>query len=506
MSAGELVEVQGGAAEIVARASGMFRMSDLELALARVTARPLPQLWAVPGGVTLGMLSNRWLADMQGSLDPRTIGLYRLHFTAHLIPHFGAAQGIVKASIAEYGRERLRVVKRATVQKERSTLRSFLAWCHEQGYLSELPDFPDLPRRATGTSFHRRRRGKPTELSPQECSALIAALPEWAVSKKTGRFPVRARFKFMFETSLRPATLDALCVPEHYSRGAETLRISDEDDKARFGREVPLSAEARAALDAVCPDAGSIFGTHDYREQLKRAAEKVLPPHKAATFCAYDFRHGRLTQLAETGNLPGVAYLAGHKRVTTTSIYVKPGARAAKAVLGADASEQPSGSRIVRGLAELSAAGLRALEPPASEAQAAAEWQVLINALAELRNEAEQAAKHKPQKRAVSPRDPDELDDRVEAVVASGNFSAQLVLRARVGCSLARLRASLRRLTAAARVVKVRDGAGNAVWRVGAPAHVTRSRPPVSVTVPRPVPARESTAGIPSSRSAASRR
>jgi hypothetical protein len=62
-----------------------------------------------------------------------------------------------------------------------------------------------------------------------------------------------------------------------------------------------MSAEARAALDAVVPEARLIFGKHDHREQLKKAAEKALPPHKAATFTAYDLRHRRLRQLAETG-------------------------------------------------------------------------------------------------------------------------------------------------------------------------------------------------------------
>jgi hypothetical protein len=61
-----------------------------------------------------------------------------------------------------------------------------------------------------------------------------------------------------FETTLRPSTLNALSVPEHYTRGASTLAITDSIDKARFGREVPLSEDARAALDAVIPEAGLI--------------------------------------------------------------------------------------------------------------------------------------------------------------------------------------------------------------------------------------------------------
>src|SRR5690606_35263390 len=72
---------------------------------------------------------------------------------------------------------------------------------------------------------------------------------------------------------------------------------------------------------------------HDYRWQLAKAALSVLPPSKARTFTGYDFRHARLTELAEQGNLTGTAYLAGHKRVTTTAIYVRPGLRAGERAL-----------------------------------------------------------------------------------------------------------------------------------------------------------------------------
>ncbi len=110
--------------------------------------------------------------------------------------------------------------------------------------------------------------------------------------------------------------------------------MTAEIDKARFARDVPLSAEAMAALETVAPKSGLIFGEHDYRDILEKAAE-VLSPEKRATFTQYDLRHGRLTHLAETGNLTGAAYLAGHKRVSTTDRYVRPGRRAAERALAA---------------------------------------------------------------------------------------------------------------------------------------------------------------------------
>jgi integrase len=60
----------------------------------------------------------------------------------------------------------------------------------------------------------------------------------------------------------------------------------------------------------------------------------VLPWERARTFTAYDLRHARATQWAESGNLVGVAYLLGHKQITTTNKYAKPNRAAAERVLG----------------------------------------------------------------------------------------------------------------------------------------------------------------------------
>jgi integrase len=284
---------------------------------------PMEKLWA------------RWISEIENEIDESTASLYELHGTAHLVPFFRVVGEITAAQCATYQRKRLGAVLRATVKKERSTLRRFLGWCEEQGYVEGAPVLPPLPARATGTRFHLRRRGRATELSPEEVRALIDALPVWSNPRNAPRFAVRARFVVAYETSLRPSTLSALCVPEHYSAGASALTLTADIDKARFAREVPLSAEAKAALETVVPKEGLIFGEHDYRDTLKKAALQVLSPEKAATFTEYDLRHGRLTQLAETGNLTGAAYLAGHKRVSTTDRYVRPGRRAAERALEA---------------------------------------------------------------------------------------------------------------------------------------------------------------------------
>lgn len=290
--------------------------------------------WDLSPEITFEMLADAWVRDLAGQVSTGTQDLYRMHMHSHLLPHFGAPEGITSERIAQYGRDRLKAVKRRTLVKERSTLRGFLGWCQEQGYLLESPTFPALSKRAQGTAYKVRRRGNATPMSPEEARALVEALPVWSQPRKgVEKFLVRARFIVMYETALRPATLDALRHPEHYTPGADTLLIEDEMDKARFGRVLPLNKRAQDALSAAVRGKGPIFGRHNYRHHLERAAARVLDEDRARTFCAYDLRHARLTELAAKGDLTGVAYLAGHKHVTTTSIYIKPGLKAAREAL-----------------------------------------------------------------------------------------------------------------------------------------------------------------------------
>lgn len=289
--------------------------------------------WDIPPDKDLEALVREWVESLTGQVKANTAELYQLHWTAHLLPFFQNPTAIGSDSIAAYSRQRLTKVKRKTLLKERCSLRAFLEWSREVGYLEEAPAIPPLPRRAKGTAYEVRRRGRATRLEPDEARALIAALPRWSKPTTGERYPVRARFELMYETALRPSTLDALSVPEHYRRGDDCLIVTEDIDKSAFGRELPLTERARLALESVAPAAGVIFGRHDYRCLLERAAGRVLDPDRARTFTAYDLRHARLTQLAEHGDLPGVAYVAGHRDVNTTGIYVHPGLRAAKRVL-----------------------------------------------------------------------------------------------------------------------------------------------------------------------------
>lgn len=303
------------------------------------------------GGRLIGQVAADWLSATDAERDERTSATYAGYFSAQLGSFFETIEAVTTERAQEYIRHRLRSVKAGTIRKELSALRGLLAWA----YADRAPIIPSVPKKLQGTAHAMGKRTR-TALTPAEAQAVIAKLPEWSRSREVKgeatplRWPIRARFVVAYETSLRPATLDALSVPEHYEKGATHLRIPEEDDKARHGRSVPLSAEARRALDSVAPKAGLIFGSHDYRDALEKAAAAVLPAGKAATFHAYDLRRARITHwLEDTGNLPGTQWLAGHKHMSTTAKYVEASLRAAEDVLRSAGQNRPSSRGDSRG-------------------------------------------------------------------------------------------------------------------------------------------------------------
>ena len=266
-----------------------------------------------------------WLTSLVTTHDESTRELMKIHARKWLRREgWSTLADITTGAMGDWARERLGQVEKVTVQKELSALRQMLLWADEQGHLAYLPDPPALPKRAAGTRASKRPEGT-TPVSLEEVDRILAQLPEWS-SERHDRFSVAAYFEFFAETGLRPSTLMALETPKHWKRGDLRIVLTPDIDKTDFGRELPITPRAMAALHASLPlGEGLIFGPNDRRSTWLRAAARAagLPDARARKLVPYDLRHSRITHLVAAGaNLPGVQHLVGHKRLSTTERYV----------------------------------------------------------------------------------------------------------------------------------------------------------------------------------------
>jgi integrase len=272
----------------------------------------------------LDELCADWLDAIANELGEGTGGTYEV-YARHWCAAMPTIGDVSAASIGEYQRARLGVVQRSTVIKERSGLTRMLTWLIERGVLGEMPDFPSLPKKATGKR-HKQGRRRPTNvLTLAEVEAVLEKL-----SARSRDFCVA-----LFETGLRPISTLSRLLPEDLTPFG--LHIRPEADKNRWERTVPLTARARAALERGLP-----FGRHDRRTGWNRAVALALGATRAAT--VYDLKHARITSWVDEGRpLGGISYLTGVSVETLTSRYARPTRRAADDVIRFHSGAEPAG-------------------------------------------------------------------------------------------------------------------------------------------------------------------
>lgn len=331
--------------EAARKAPGLYAEALARLAAGQGATRRL----SAPATTSpLDELLALWLASLEGpaGLAKGTRAIYEVYTTAHWLTRWDRLGQLTAAALKKYVRERLGKVTRKSVRKELSALRGFLAWCADDDQ-ALLPVAPvvTLPERKKGTRAVRRR--DPVPLSAGEVRALLAQLPEEAPrARREGqvrggeRYPVRAYCELLWETGLRPKTIEALSVPTHWRPGAAALDLEDADDKVQWGRSVPLSLRACELLAEHAPASGAIFGRYRIEAYLRAAARAAgIESARARLVKAYDLRHARLTALADAGAArSAIQYLAGHTQASTTERYLHPlggGAAAALALLEA---------------------------------------------------------------------------------------------------------------------------------------------------------------------------
>lgn len=308
---------------------------------------------------SLVMLFARWVESLEGILDEKTVTTYEGYARGHFVPAFPELRDALDlGNVRRYIGAGLRRALRSTVQKEIGALRGFLTWCRDEGLIGELPEWALAPSRllfpakAKGTRTGKQR-AKANELSPAQVEAFLAALPELG-GRGSSRFPVRDRFVVAYETGLRPATI-ALVTKRHVQWDAMVLAIPDDEDKARFGRTVPLSARAIVALGRAAQYVTMldtpIFGRHDYREVIYKAAKLAGLGH--LRIAPYDLRHARATHLTDAG-APRTAlmHLHGWTQASTGDKYVHGSEREARKWVDAKASFTRGSLPVTRGSAE----------------------------------------------------------------------------------------------------------------------------------------------------------
>src|SRR6185369_15804505 len=183
---------------------------------------------SVASAVTDAQQLTELVADWAGQLAVREVT--RAQYEMYSVLWCGAwatSADLSDAAIATYVTSRLREVLRKSVLNAASALRNFCRWLHETNVTPTRLVVPTVSKSLGGRKYHTRRRVRAPELSPAEIERLLAALP----LKSRWGHAVRARFVLMFDTTLRPTTLDKLSVPENWAPGEVVLRVRDDDDK-----------------------------------------------------------------------------------------------------------------------------------------------------------------------------------------------------------------------------------------------------------------------------------
>lgn len=288
-------------------------------------------------------LIAEWIAAILGSEATQGTCDTYVTYGRHWLKHMKLLGDLRTKCIDDYKSARLKVVIADTVRLEFSALRRFCRWLKSQERIRQVPEFPEIGDKVTGTKFKVRRRQKPTVVfTPEQMDRVIDKMPEWSERKVKGKhFPVRGFFEVLRETGLRPITLERLVGRDLTVSG---LHVRLEADKNRWERVVPLTSRARRALEDAMPSDRNelIFGDHEWDRLFERAVLEALGPEMADRMTTYDLKHGLVTELFDNGAPEtGIQFLTG----TTTAIrvYSHPTRSAAEAAIGGRAGDKGTG-------------------------------------------------------------------------------------------------------------------------------------------------------------------
>lgn len=295
----------------------------------------------------IGELGKSWLKSSgKDARDSETGRGYRSNIKT-LEAHFpnGIRSVTTKAGIA-FRDCRMGEVCRNSVVKELRILRSLLAFAQEKGLIASIPGIPSPPKGKKGTPTGQGRKAPP--LLAQDVEDILALIPKAAARSK---FPLQALCTLLWETGLRPL-LWLRVRPSVHLRKKGVLHITEDIDKNKWERDIPLSRRAQAAIKAVLVwtekqnrnPSGLLFpngkgkphahvpltsGTTGANILKDATLVAIGDETKAEDAQASMFRSARITHWEiygteeEPGPMPKMTlmYMVGHKSINTSNDY-----------------------------------------------------------------------------------------------------------------------------------------------------------------------------------------
>ena len=297
----------------------------------------------------------RWLADFlryaakERGLSPNTVAGYRsdlLQLHRFLTGYFGASdwgwEDVDRLAIRSFlGALEERCLKRSTLARKLSAIRSFYAFLHRT---DRVVSNPARPVRAP-----RRERSLPGHLSEERTERLFDQLAERA--RREGSFHAlrdRALLELFYSCGLRLAEAQGLDLQD-LDLAMRQLLVRGKGGKERI---VPLGRPAAAALRdylAVRPKAvvsGAAFpcaplflsvrGGRLSRRQIQRTVTRALDAvSEGEHLSTHALRHTFATHLLDGGaDLVALKELLGHASLSTTRIYTHTSVERLRRVYG----------------------------------------------------------------------------------------------------------------------------------------------------------------------------
>ena len=268
-----------------------------------------------------------WLQNEKGS-SVHTIRAYQEDLT-----HFGEylkAQGIPLEQLEYHdlryymaSLQQKQQLKKTTLSRKTSTLKSFCKFLHREGLLEHNP--ADL------LSTPKKEKRLPTVINEVDMTAF---LDDFLAGEEPLQLRNKAIFELLYSSGLRVSELVQLDV-ENVQKQKGILRILGKGSKERI---VPVGEQAQSAITyylehgrplLVKEEAQALFLNRQGTRLTTRGVEYILEQYVKQGALKYKvtphaFRHSFATHLLDNGaDLRVIQELLGHESLSTTQIYTE---------------------------------------------------------------------------------------------------------------------------------------------------------------------------------------